>query len=57
MARCSKETIIITCLDFDIDYQMVTIEDAPDDPTDWSMIITIYIGFSIMFIAFLYFEW
>ena len=28
-----------------------------DDFLDWSLYITIYIGFSLMFIAFLYFEW
>ena len=57
MARCIKGTPSSACIDFEIEYQLVTIEAAAEDTTDWSMIITIYIGFSIMFIAFLYFEW
>ena len=57
MARCNKSIPSSACTDFEIEYQLVTIAAEAENNTDWSMIITIYIGFSIMFIAFLYFEW
>ena len=34
---------------------LVTVEAL--DETDWSMIITIYVGFTVMLLSFLYFEW
>jgi len=43
--------------DFEFEYQKITLPVVAEDFPDWSMIITIYIGFSLMFIAFLYFEW
>lgn len=55
MTRCTDKTVV--CEGFNIDYQRVTVAPAKEDSPDWSMIITIYIGFSIMLLAFLYFEW
>ena len=46
-----------SCGTFELDYQRITISSEVNDFPDWSIYITIYIGFSLMFIAFIYFEW
>ena len=42
---------------FEILHQKIEIVAEVEDFPDWSMVITIGIGFSLMFIAFIYFEW
>lgn len=42
---------------FEIEYQRIKIEVPEESSPPYSLIITICIGFSLMFIAFLYFEW
>lgn len=42
---------------FKFEYARVRIEVEEEEPTNWSLYITICIGFSLMFIALLYFEW
>ena len=53
--RCTNG--LTTCGTFELDYQRIKLEAEVDDFPDWSIYITIYIGFSLMFIAFIYFEW
>ena len=55
ITRC--KTTREACGAFEFDYSKVEILTVAKDFPDWSMIITIYIGFSMMFISFLYFEW
>ena len=55
ITRCT--TFGETCGAFEFDYSKVTFEAVVIEGTDWSMIITIYIGFTMMLISFLYFEW
>lgn len=64
MFKSTNEIWIITrcttgeaCGAFEFDYSKVTIVTVMPDIPDWSMVITIYIGFSLMLISFLYFEW
>lgn len=42
---------------FVLEYDIVTVEQAPEDDIQWSLYITIVGGFSLMSLAFLYFEW
>jgi hypothetical protein len=42
--------------DFEFRYQKVEIPIVKETFPNWSMIITVYIGFSIMFLAFIFFE-
>lgn len=55
MTHCNT----VTCSpgDFEFDYQIVVIDTPVEEFPEWSVIITIYIGFAMMIIAFLYFEW
>ena len=55
MYRCTKGTIV--CSGFEVELTLVSEAPKPGVNTNWSMIITIYVGFSIMTLAFLYFEW
>ena len=55
MTRCTDNTVV--CEGFNIDYIRVKIPPEVQKFPDWSVIITIYIGFTIMALAFLYFEW
>ena len=55
MAHCKNGA---TCPGaFEFEYQIISLATVEDEFPDWSMIITIYIGFSLMLFAFLYFEW
>ena len=42
---------------FELIYQIVRTEEVAKEDIDWSLYITIEFGFTLMFIAFLYFEW
>ena len=65
MFKSTNEIYIITrcnnygsaCGNFEFDYSKVELEKVEPDFPEWSMIITIYIGFSLMLLSFLYFEW
>ena len=56
ITRC-KDCTSASPGNFKIEYQKKTVIVEVEEFPDWSMIITIIIGFSMMFIAFLYFEW
>ena len=62
--KSTNEVYIITncknadmCDAFEFDYEIFTEALVEDEFPDWSLYITIIVGFSLMFISFLYFEW
>ena len=59
MTRCSSAAIGTGgCVGtFEFEYQKINLPVEEETFPDWSMIITIDIGFSLMAIAYLYFEW
>ena len=46
----------MSCGDFEFEYYLQPIEKVVEDFPNYAMIITIYIGFGTMLLAFLYFE-
>ena len=56
VTRC-KPDVGSACGSFEFDYSKVVIEKDEKEFPNWSIIITIYIGFTLMLLSFLYFEW